>query len=79
LYVHTNGNFVAVLSAKDLSLVQKLDLGKRIIVVNEVNGQYIFFGCEGGSTFSFDLKELTRIKQSSTKNPCTARMYIEGD
>jgi len=60
--------------------VKTLDLDKkRIIVVQEVNEKYIFFGCEGGSVFSFGLEDLVRIEKKSTSNPCTARFVLEGD
>jgi len=62
IYAHGKSSVVDVFNPKDLSHVKRLDLdGKRIIVIQEVNEKYIFFGCEGGSTFSFSLPELTRI------------------
>lgn len=61
----------------NLERVKNLDLdGKRMIVAQEVGEDYIFFGCEGGALFSFNLTDMTRINKGSAQQPVTARMWL---
>jgi len=64
---------VEIFDPKDLRQMLMLDIDKkRLIVALEVDQKYIFFGCEGGSTFSFSMNTLERKGKSTTINPCTA-------
>mmetsp|Transcript_36238 Transcript_36238/g.35162 ORF Transcript_36238/g.35162 Transcript_36238/m.35162 type:complete len:267 (-) Transcript_36238:143-943(-) len=77
-YVHGRNNTVDILDSYHLTKQSTLELdNKRMIVALEVKDMYVFFGCEGGTVFSFNLEDYQRIRKSSTQQPVTARFWIE--
>jgi hypothetical protein len=66
LFVHSRNNTVDLLNPVDLTLKTNLDVdGKRMIVVQEFNKEFIFFGCEGGAMFTFNFATFERIKKGT--------------
>lgn len=57
-------------------MIKTLDLdSKRMIVAKEIDDEYIFFGCETGIIFTFDIKNFERIQKATSNEPATARFY----